>query len=94
MVGHLLALALPKWMQDGYQVVVTADHGMNELGIHVGTDHPQRDTPLYIFSDKVETGRFEQEYISQLNIAPMLCRMLDIPTSKDMLKKLEIKFKS
>lgn len=93
-VGHLIALALPQWLQDGYQVVVTADHGMNELGIHVGTDHPQRDVPLYIFSDKVETGRFEQEYISQLNIAPMLCRMLDIPASKDMLKKLEIKFKS
>lgn len=92
-VGHLLASLLPTWLKEGYQVVVTADHGMDELGIHVGTSSAQRDVPLYIFSNKVETGRFEETYISQLNIAPMLCRLLGIPAAEGMLEDLEIKFK-
>lgn len=91
-VGHLIAQALPGWLRDGYDVVVTADHGMDHFGIHVGTDHPQRDVPLYIFSNQVEKGRFEEKYISQLNVAPMLCRLLGIPAAKAMKQELEIGF--
>lgn len=89
--GHLLAMRLPEWLQEGYQVVITADHGMNELGIHGGTDAIQRDTPLYIFSDSVEKGRFDDTYISQLNIAPLLCRLLGIAPASEMLKNLEVR---
>lgn len=90
MAGHALALALPLWLAQGYNVVVTADHGMNELGIHGGTDSAQRDTPLYIFSDKVKKGRFDDHYISQLNVAPLLCRLLGIAPGKAMWQELEI----
>lgn len=89
-VGHLLAIYLPKWLQDGYQVVITADHGMNELGIHGGTEEDQRDTPLYIFSPLVKKGRFEEKAISQLNIAPLLCRLLDVETAPGMMRSLEV----
>ena len=41
-MGHLIAARMPEWLEKGYQVVVTADHGMNNLGIHVGTEHAQR----------------------------------------------------
>lgn len=75
---------------EGYQVVITADHGMNTLGIHGGTDSEQRDTPLYIFSDLVKPGRFEKEYISELNVAPLLCRLLGLPAAKDMIDLSEI----
>lgn len=88
--GHMIANLLPTWRAAGYHVVVTADHGINELGIHGGNDCAQRDAPLYIFSDQVSAGRFENQYISQLCIAPLLCRLLDIEPSPDMMAEIPI----
>ena len=92
MAGHIIAASLPVWLREGYQVVITADHGINHLGIHGGTDSPQRDTPLYIFSDKVKPGRFEDKYISQLNVAPLLCRLLGTEIPETMLQQSEIQY--
>lgn len=89
--GILLSSLMPEWLAAGYNVVVTGDHGMNELGIHGGTEDSQRDTPLYIFSDKVKKGRFEETSVSQLNVAPLLCRLLDIPAAEGMQSSLEIR---
>lgn len=91
-VGHIIASLLPQWLEEGYQVVITSDHGINELGIHGGTDSPQRDTPLYIFSDKIKPGRYEEAYISQLNVAPLLCHLLEIERAEGMLQQLQIHF--
>lgn len=92
LVGNLIAVHLPMWLEDGYQVVITADHGMNALGIHGGVESDQRDTPLYIFSPQIKNGRFDDHYISQLNIAPMLCRLLGIQPAETMRKEVEIEF--
>lgn len=92
-MGVLIADILPSWLEDGYQVVVTADHGMDENGIHCGITDPQRDVPLYILSHLVENGRFEDHYIGQRNIAPMLCRLLGLKTSDAMISPDEIHFK-
>jgi predicted AlkP superfamily pyrophosphatase or phosphodiesterase len=92
--GILISAILPQWLSEGYHVVVTADHGMNHLGLHGGTEDAQRDTPLYIFSPKIAAGRYEDHYISQLNIAPLLCRLLGISVSAGMRKELEIKRRS
>lgn len=89
--GHMIANLMPVWQEAGYNVVVTADHGINELGIHGGTDCAQRDVPLYIFSDQVVAGRFENNYISQLSLAPLLCRLLGIAPAPDMLQEFPIK---
>ena len=86
----ILSLLMEGWMKEGYQIVITADHGMNTLGIHGGTDAEQRDTPLYIFSSQVKAGRFEENSISQLNVAPLLCRLMDIPASREMMGLEEI----
>ena len=88
--NNILSLLMETWMQEGYQIVITADHGMNELGLHGGTDAEQRDIPLYIFSSGVKAGRFEEDYISELNVAPLLCRLLDIPVSPEMIDLAEI----
>ena len=86
----ILSLLMEDWMKEGYQIVITADHGMNTLGIHGGTDAEQRDTPLYIFSSQVKAGRFEENSISQLNVAPLLCRLMDMPASREMMGLEEI----
>ena len=90
--GCYIADPIQGWLQDGYQVVVTADHGMDRRGIHCGTEDLQREVPLYICSPSVEKGRFEQESISQLNIAPLLCKLLGIPKGKAMIEPEEIHF--
>ena len=66
---------------------------MNRMGMHGGTDEPQRDTPLYVFGDQIQCGRFEEEYISQLDIAPLLCRLLGIEVPETMKQQIGITFK-
>jgi len=89
-VTELIGQLLPRWQADGWQVVVTADHGMNRFGIHGGPAADQRTIPLYIFSPKAVPGRFEESEISQLNLAPLLCRLLEIPPAPGMRRDIEI----
>ena len=91
--GHVIAASLPRWLKEGYNVVITADHGINHLGIHGGTDSPQRDVPLYVFSDQIQPGRYEEEYISQLDVAPLMCRLLGVPVPETMKQEIDIVFK-
>ena len=91
-VSEIITSYISSWLEDGYQVVITADHGMNELGNHGGADQAQRDVPLYIFSPKVKCGRFEEDYTSQLEIAPMLCHLLGVEAADTMIKNSGIIF--
>ena len=44
----LLSTYIPMWLDQGYSVVVAADHGMSEQGYHGGNSDSQRNTALYI----------------------------------------------
>lgn len=81
----VLANILPKWINAGYQIIVTADHGMNNDGQHGGTTTADRDVPLFIISDKLSSGTYE-EVIPQLQVAPLACKLLNILPSKAMQK--------
>lgn len=87
-VNDIMATIMPRWFKAGYQVAITADHGMNEMGLHGGNTELQRVVPLYLFSDQVKKGTFCQAAIPQLAIAPMLCKLLGIEKSPKM-KNLE-----
>lgn len=93
LAGNVIASGLPQWLKEGYNVVITADHGMNPMGMHGGTDEVQRDVPLYILSDQVQYGRFDEKYISQLDIAPLLCRLLGVSVPETMKQQIDIAFK-
>lgn len=80
----ILAGVLPKWLEAGYQLLITADHGMNDDGQHGGTTHADRDVPLYIVSSKVKPGIYEDDEIPQLQIAPLACALLSIQPSAAM----------
>ncbi|WP_286228706.1 alkaline phosphatase family protein [Neobacillus mesonae] len=82
-VDMILASFLPVWMEKGYQIMVTADHGMNNDGEHGGTTTADRDVPLYIISDRLKPGIYEEE-IPQLQIAPLACELLNIQSSQAM----------
>jgi predicted AlkP superfamily pyrophosphatase or phosphodiesterase len=84
----ILANILPKWLEEGYQVMITADHGMNDDGQHGGMKDDVRDVPLFILSDKVTPGIYEEE-VPQLMIAPLACYLLNIAPSNKM-RSLEL----
>lgn len=92
MADHELAAYVPVWRREGYDVVITADHGINQYGIHGGNDRAQRDTPLYIFSEKVKPGDFSGTYIDQLCIAPLLCSLMEFEKAEDMSGEIPIRF--
>lgn len=83
--AEILAALLPRWLAEDYHVVITADHGMNDYGMHGGDTDEQRMVPLYIFSEKCKSGNFTTDSISQLSIAPLLCHLLDIQPAEGMI---------
>lgn len=90
----VLSTFIPLWIEAGYQIVVTADHGINEHHLHGGNSELQRMVPLYIISDKVVPGIHADSIISELLIAPILCQLLVIIPSDGMrsLSELEALF--
>lgn len=82
-VDQYLSELIPLWRSEGYQIVITADHGMTEWGHHGGTTDGERMVPLYVLSDNVKKGRFDS-VIPQLVFAPFMCQLLAIPKSEKM----------
>ncbi|WP_068617620.1 alkaline phosphatase family protein [Paenibacillus tuaregi] len=81
----ILATFLPLWMSLGYEIIVTSDHGMNKDGQHGGTGEEERDVPLYGIGSMFEPGCYTDQYIPQLTIAPLLCRMMSLPVTEEMI---------
>lgn len=68
-----------EWMDLGYTILVTGDHGINADHLHGGTTPDVRDVPLYLIPHgKAGLGN-TKKVISQLQIAPTICHLLDIP---------------
>jgi len=83
----LLSLFIPKCMAQGYEVIVTADHGMTSDGNHGGTTDEDRHVPLFVIADSVKAGIIEG-VVSQLQIAPLCCHLLNIEPADDMVPLL------
>lgn len=86
-VDTILGLYLPKWIEEGYNIIVTSDHGMNEKKNHGGNDYIQRYVPMYIFTNNkiIKKGDFTESEISQLIVAPLVCELLQIQPGKKMI---------
>ena len=81
-IDKLLALAAPDWLERGYQVLVTADHGMDAAGRHGGTRENVRAVPFYHLD--VEEGGPISETASQLSVAPTVLKLLGQPVPPSM----------
>ena len=86
----LLSSMIPIWLEAGYQIMVTADHGMNEHHLHGGNTDRQRLVPLYLISDRLKKQGEDQRILSQLLIAPILCSLMKLEPSAAMLKLSEM----
>ncbi|WP_036667492.1 alkaline phosphatase family protein [Paenibacillus darwinianus] len=83
-MDSLLALLLPEWIEAGYHILITADHGMNADGHHGGTGEAERDVGFIAIGDHFQPGIYTDEYLPQLAVAPLICGLLNIPMSADM----------
>jgi predicted AlkP superfamily pyrophosphatase or phosphodiesterase len=82
-VDTILGMCLPEWLQLGYQILVTADHGMDNKGLHGGSLAAHREVPFFIFSTKFpENSGIRQ--MNQLEVAPLICNLLGIEASDKM----------
>lgn len=79
----ILSNFIPLWQELGYEIVVTSDHGMNNDGNHGGTGEFERIVPLYYFG-KTKLNVGEDEVIKQVQMAPILCKILGIKESETM----------
>ena len=80
----LLAQFLPRWQTAGYDVLITSDHGMNTDGQHGGILPDVRETPLFCLSSRIQPGQYLDKYLPQRAIAPLMCRLLNLPLADAM----------
>ena len=80
----ILADLIPEWMERGYTILVTADHGMGANKKHGGTTPEVREVPLFLIRPGVPGEGDTGEIVSQPQIAPTVCKLLDIPIPETM----------
>jgi predicted AlkP superfamily pyrophosphatase or phosphodiesterase len=79
-----LAPLVGEWLKLGYTILFTGDHGMNADKMHGGTTAEMREVPLYVINPELQGKGDTGEIISQLQIAPTVCKLLDIPIPETM----------
>lgn len=79
-----LASYITEWLGAGYNVLLTGDHGMNADGYHGGTTPDVREVPLYVIRPDGPGKGDTKQVISQLRIAPTLCKLLGVPIPETM----------
>ena len=80
-IDNALSRAIPTWRKMGYDLIVTADHGMTEDHWHGGTSPMATEVPFYLFSDVA--GPDAESELSQLGIAATILDLLGIPRPEE-----------
>ncbi|MEN6299032.1 MAG: alkaline phosphatase family protein [Anaerolineaceae bacterium] len=75
----MLANLLPEWMSLGYHILVTGDHGVNDDHAHGGTTPDVRIVPLFFVQSGVIGEGDTGKTISQLQLAPTICKLMGVP---------------
>lgn len=83
-VDGILGYFIPAWIALGYQILVTADHGMDEFGLHGGNKPSQREVPLYLLGESAKALEIHDHPFPQLKIAPLICQLLGVPPTEKM----------
>ncbi|WP_166416686.1 alkaline phosphatase family protein [Cochlodiniinecator piscidefendens] len=81
-MDETLAPFLKRWRENGYEVVVTADHGQSERGHHGGRGELQQDFAFYYFGDA--EGPSEDTILCQTQLAPTVLSLMGAPIADTM----------
>ena len=80
-----LAAFLPRWLKNGYEIIVTADHGQTERGHHGGHEDLQRDFALYYFG--TAKGPKPGTLLGQTQLAPTILKRMGVKIPASMRDK-------
>jgi predicted AlkP superfamily pyrophosphatase or phosphodiesterase len=85
-IDQTLANQIPSWLDRGYTILVTADHGMNSNHMHGGSGSDVRHVPLYVIRPGIGASQDPHSLplVSQLSIAPTLLHLLGLPVPATM----------
>lgn len=77
---------IPRWQEQGYDVIVTADHGQSDRGHHGGTEAIMRDIPIYYFANPHQAieGPATDYVIAQTALAPSILQRMGIAIPESM----------
>jgi predicted AlkP superfamily pyrophosphatase or phosphodiesterase len=78
-VDGVLSRYLGGWLDAGYQVMVTSDHGMNDDRSHGGILPQERQVPLFVFGDAFSLAT---AHPLQTQLCGTLCQLLQIHHDK------------
>ncbi|MDX7759816.1 alkaline phosphatase family protein [Aeromonas hydrophila] len=81
-MDSLLADLLPQWLAEGYQVVITSDHGMNNDLSHGGTLAEERRVPLWLFGDAFVAQWPAGPAMQQTQLCALMADLLGVPHDK------------
>ncbi|MEO4000537.1 alkaline phosphatase family protein [Mesorhizobium sp. CAU 1732] len=81
----MLAAFLPRWLEAGYEVIVTADHGQSDRGHHGGAGEDQQDFALYYFGKA--KGPKPDVLLDQLQLAPTILKRMGVAIPDTMTAK-------
>ncbi|QQF51882.1 alkaline phosphatase family protein [Campylobacter fetus] len=84
-VDTMLSSLVLKWLEEGVNVIITSDHGMNNDGTHGGNLDIERDVAFFVFGDKFSFARVEVE---QSGICGLVCEILGVNHDKSFAKEL------
>lgn len=77
MIDNALSRAIPTWRELGYEIIVTADHGMNAERHHGGMEKIMREVPFYYFGEASNLPA-EGTELSQLGIASTVLERIGV----------------
>lgn len=81
-----LSAIVPLWMDLGYQVMITSDHGMNKDHSHGGTLPEERQVPLFVIGNRFSHNpRAEPR---QVELCGTIAELLNVPHAKSWNKEL------
>jgi predicted AlkP superfamily pyrophosphatase or phosphodiesterase len=73
-----LGVAVPIWLEQGYSIIVTADHGAGSDGAHGGTDDEVRLVPLYVVDGHAPGRGDTGEIVDTTRVAPTVMSWLGL----------------
>ncbi len=82
---YILSTILPKWLEEGSSVFITADHGMNEANTHGGLSDTERLVPFFVFGNSFS---FNECKVLQTQICGTICEILGVAHDKTICKDL------
>lgn len=79
----ILANYLPSWIEQGYQIIITSDHGMNNDHSHGGTLPEERCVPLFVIGEQF--SHQTECRVEQTELCGTICALLGIDYADKMI---------